>query len=93
MLVDPKHKVAVEAVPEEWAMVTRENQIAADCCLPAKLLARKAQAVFTRTKSAVSGILKGSAAPLTKAPPQGPTARAPVKPRWKAVSWNSAVAQ
>ena len=34
MLVDPKHKVEVEAGPEEWAMVTRENQIAADCCFP-----------------------------------------------------------
>ena len=58
MLVDPKHKVEVKAVPEEWAMVTRENQIAADCCLPAKLFARKGQAAFTRTKSSVSGILK-----------------------------------
>ena len=93
MLVDPKHKVEVEAVPEDWAMVTRENQIAADCCLPAKLLAIKAQAAFIRTKSAVSGILKGNAALLTKASPQGPAARAPVKPRRKAVSWNSAVSQ
>ena len=30
MLVDPKHRIEVESEPEEWAMATRESQIAAD---------------------------------------------------------------
>ena len=92
MVLDPKHRVEVEAEPE-WAMATRESQIAGDSCLPAKLLSRKAQAAFTRTKSSVSGILKGSLALLTRASPQGPAARGPGRPRWKAVTWNSAVSQ
>ena len=92
MVLDPKHRVEDEAEPE-WAMATREGQIAGDSCLPVKLLSRKAQAAFARTKSSVSGILKGSLALLTRAPPQGPAARGPGRPRWKAVTWNSAVSQ
>ena len=92
MVLDPKHRVEDEAEPE-WAMATREGQIAGDSCLPVKLLSRKAQAAFARTKSSVSGILKGSLALLSRAPPQGPAARGPGRPRWKAVTWNSAVSQ
>ena len=84
MVLDPKHRVEDDAEPE-WSMVTREGQIAGDSCLPVKLLSRKAQAAFARTKSSVSGILKGSLALLSRDPTQGP--------RRKAVTWNSAVSQ
>ena len=74
MVLDPKYRVEEEDVSES-SMVTREAQISGDSCLPAKLLSRKAQAAFARTKSSVSGILKGSLALLSRAPSERPTAR------------------
>ena len=85
MVVDPKYRVEDEA---DDAMTTGEGKIAGDSCLPVKRLSRKARAAFKRTKTSVTGILKGSLALLTRAP--GPAARGP---RRKAVSWGSAVTQ
>jgi hypothetical protein len=92
MVLDPKYRVEEEDVPES-SMVTREAEIAGDSCLPAKLLSRKAQAAFSRTKSSVSGILKGSLALLSRAPSERPTARWPGKLRRRTVTWSPAVSQ
>ena len=89
MVVDPKYRVEVEAEPE-WVMATGEVEIAGDSCLLGTRLSRKARAALRRTKTSVSGILKGTLALLSRAPPQGPTARGP---RRKAVSWSSSVTQ
>ena len=89
MVVDPKYRVEVEAEPE-WAMATAEVEIAGDSCLPGKKLSRKARAALQRTRTSVSGILKGTLALLSRAPPPGPTARGL---RRKAVSWGSEVTQ
>ena len=92
MVLDPKYKVEEEAAPES-SMVIREAQITGDSCLPGKLLARKAQAAFSRTKSSVSGILKSSLSLLSRAPSEGPTARGPRRSRRRAVTWKPAVSQ
>ena len=85
MVVDPKYRVEDEA---DEAMATGEGKIAGNSCLPVKRLSRKARAAFRRTKTSVSGILKGTLALLSRAP--GPTARGP---RRKTVSWSLAVTQ
>ena len=92
MVLDPKYRVEEEDVPES-SMVTGEAEIAEDSCLPAKLLSRKAHAAFSRTKSLVSGILKGSLALLSRAPSERPTARWPGKLRRRTVTWGPAVSQ
>ena len=92
MVLDPKYRVEEEAVPES-SMVTREAQITGDSCLTAKLFTRKAQAAFSRTKSSVSGILKGSLTLLSRAPSERPTARWPGRLRRRAVTWSPAVSQ
>ena len=74
MLVDPKYRVEDEA-ESEWAMATGDVEIAGDSCLPFKHLSRKAQAALRRTKTSMSGILEGTLALLSRAPPPGPTAR------------------
>ena len=92
LIVDPKYRVEEEAVPES-SMVTREAQITGDSCLTAKLFTRKAQAAFSRTKSSLSGILKGSLTLLSRAPSERPTARWPGRLRRRAVTWSPAVSQ
>ena len=92
LIVDPKYRVEEEAVPES-SMVTREARITGDSGLPAQLLARKAQAAFFRTKSSLSGIMKGGLTLLPRAPSERPTARWPGKLRRRAVTWGQAVSQ
>ena len=91
MIVDPKYRVEKEAVPES-SMVTREARIAGDSGLTAQLFARKAQAAFCRTRSSLSGIMKGGLTLLPRASSERP-ARWPGKLRRRAVTWGQAVAQ
>ena len=65
MVVDPKYRVEDEA---DYAMAAGEGKIAGDCCLPVKRLSRKARAALKGTKTAVSGILKGTLALLSRTP-------------------------
>jgi hypothetical protein len=91
MVLNPKYKLVEEEDVPETSMVTGEAEIAEDSCIPARLLARKAHAAFSRTKSSVSGIMKGSLALLSRAPSERPTARWPGKSRRRTVTWGPPV--
>ena len=93
MVLNPKYKLVEEEDVPESSMVTGEAEIAEDSCIPARLLSRKAHAAFSRTKSSVSGILKGSLALLSRAPSERPTARWPGKLRRRTVTWGPPVSQ
>ena len=92
LIVDPKYRVEKEAL-QESSMVTREAQIARDSGLTAQPFARKAQAAFFRTRSSLSGIMKGGRTLLPRASLERPSARWPAKLKRRAVTWGQAVAQ
>ena len=92
MQLNPRYRVEEESVSES-AMVTSEIRITGDSGLQAQRLARIAQTAFSRTKSTVSGILKGSLTLLSRAAPETPTARWPGEARRRTVTWGQSVPQ
>ena len=93
MILNPEYRTEEEESVPETSMVSEETEIASDSCMPARQLARRAHTAFSRTKTAVSGIMKGSLTLLSRAQDLRLPARGPEKARRRRVTWGASLPQ